>query len=224
MIWWAQITAAFAASVTLVMLLLSYRRQDAMQRMFLCGILLAVSALVLPDSMVFILEMWWGLTVVKASNLRTYIATIMAFATVALYVVLISHVRPQQSHPLPLIDNFTGIFSRSLCLSVMPMWMNIANTIAALMALIAGIAHIRHYSVANVRVQTRVLFVLPAALLAFLSCVFPTSSGDCLLSVLWLSSVYLTVLYVSTYGLPKMPTFSRNPHRRSFSVRSRRRR
>lgn len=216
-------TAAGAAVILLT--LACYRRQDAMENMFLSSILLMLGGISLPDFSVFFALLWWAVAELKAANVRTYMASLTGIALVGLYMFLAWYFLPDNKLLPFMEERIADALNRTFFTDVTPIWAMAVSGATAVLGLWAGVAHLRKYSEANVRIQTRVQILLPVWIVSLLSFVCPTASGESLMALLWSSSLYLAVLYVLTYGFPRLPSFSRHdPYRRSFSKTSRRRR
>lgn len=179
------------------------RRQDAMQDMFLLSLLLCAMGLFVPDAVVLFPVAWWALFMMRSSNLRTYLASLLAILTVALYGAILWFKWPDSIIVRLVLDQWSGVFDRVNALQLQLVLL-VVSAVLALLGLWSIVAHMRRYSRANVRIQTRVLLVLPVYVLSLLSVIFPIRSGNCLLSELWLSSGYLTILYLATYGFPRI--------------------
>lgn len=200
-----------------LLLLRSYRRQDAQQNMFLLSLLLCGMTLVTPDALLFFPVVWWTAFMLRASNLRTYMASLIAILTVLLYASLVWFIWPDSALILTEQMLWEGAFMRAFCWDILPLWALIVSGVAVVIGLWLLIAHLRNYPRANVRIQTRIQLVAPAFFLAMLSVFFPPLNGLTLMPLLWLASLYMTVLYLTTYGFPRMSLSSNN--RRSSSSR-----
>jgi len=226
-IWWVQIVVMMLVACCLGLCISSYRRQDAMQNMFLLSVLLGLASTMVTDVISTILIFWWAFFVLRAANFRTYLASLLGLATVAFYAVLVAWMAPDSAVTHYLASSWQACYSRNLCWLVLPLWVNICSAVLGILGLVSLISFWRRYGEANVRYQTRLLLTSPLFVLSLISVVFPVSTGSCLLSVFWLLSLYLPTLYVATFGFPRMPSFRSwrsDPYRRSYSRRSRSRR
>lgn len=174
-----------------------------MQDMFLLSLLLCAMGLFVPDTVVLFPVAWWALFMLRASNLRTYLASLLAILTVVLYGAILWFLWPTSTFVQLIIDQWSAVFDRENALLLQPALL-VVTALLALLGLWSLVAHMRRYSRANVRIQTRVLLVLPVYFLSLLSVVFPMRSCNCMLSILWLSSGYMTILYLATYGFPRI--------------------
>ena len=209
--------AAFALLLTL------YRRDDGMREMFVASLLVALLSLVMPDGLCLLPILWWAAGVQKALNMRVWLASVIGVITVVIYAALVYFFFRDSNTVSYVQTAFEGCFNRDWCLDVMPLWVMIVSLVMCLLGLWSIIGHLLRYTTANVRVQIKILIVLPVWIICITSCLFPPVSTICLVGLLWLVSLYPAVLYVTTYGLPRLPSFSsNNPYRRTFSRRSRR--
>lgn len=206
------------------MLLSVYRRQDAMQVMFLQSILLVVSAVFVPEALLFLPLSWWALYMLRAAHFRAFLASFLGVVTVAIYASIAWFMFADSPFLYHVQQTVIDAFQRTYCYEVLPFWVLVVSGLLAIIGLWAQLAHFARYQTANVRIQIRILQAAPPYWMALLSCVFPSVTGNCLLAVLWATSIYFPVLYVATYGWPRLPSFSRNsnPYRRSFKRRRRR--
>lgn len=227
MTWWGQLIVSLIAAVCFMLLINSYRRQDAMQNMFLLGMLLAIGAIFIPETILCLPLCWWCLFTLRANNFRTILASLLGVAIVSLYAALAVCFLPDATWVNCGMAVWMDAFERAFGILSQPLWIVITTCILGVVGFMYLVAHFRRYSTANVRIQTRLLIATPFYWLSLLSCLFPSSSGNCLLSMFWLSSLYLIILYTATYGLPRFnnPFARRSSYpTRSFSRRSRRRR
>jgi len=160
--------------------------------------------MLVPDSLLLLPLAWWAFFALRASNLRTYSASLVAILTLALYAFLVWIIWPGSAIVGFELSLWADAFRRTFCWLFMPVWLLAASAIFTLVGLWSLIAHLQRYSRANVRIQTRVILAAPAFLVALLSVVFPTASGNALIGLLWAVSLYLTVLYLTTYGFPRV--------------------
>lgn len=186
------------------LLCISYRRQDAQQNVFLLSLLLCGMALLVPDAVVFLPLAWWAIFGLRASNLRTYMASVIAMLTIAIYCVLVWVLWPE-SMPVKAEQLLwqNAIFGRQPGWLVLPLAVQLVSALFVLIGLWSIVAHLQRYSRANVRIQTRVLLAVPVFFVSLLSTLYPAANGS-LIALLWASSAYLTVLYLLTYGFPRI--------------------
>ncbi|MBQ9340445.1 MAG: hypothetical protein IJS13_08990 [Paludibacteraceae bacterium] len=210
--------AVFALLLTL------YRREDGMRELYVSSLFVSLLSLFFPDYVVTLPLMWLAAGVQKALNFRVWSASVLGVATVVLYAALTLVVFPNADVVAYVVNVWKDATVRGWCWEVMPLWINVVSLLMALLGLLVAIAHLRRFVVANVRIQTRLLISLPAMLLALLSCCYTAVNGTGVFALLWTNAIYIAVLYITTYGLPQLPSWSRSdPYRRSFSRRSRRR-
>ena len=203
------------------LLLRMYRKQNAIEDSFLCGILLMVAGCVEPDAWLFFPVIWWAYTVLWADSLRVYLASVCAILLVGFYVALCCFVLPDSAVTLFIRERLANAFSRPFCYAegeAVPSlpWL-IAAAVAAFMGVWSLLAHLRRYSRTNVRVQNFLLVTIPFFLLSLLSVLFPARDGASLMSVLFGASAFLMALYLSAYGFPRI----RLPKRRRTSPNKR---
>lgn len=225
MTWWQQIVSLLMVVPCYMLLQGLYRRQDGMQASFLISILLALAALFVPDIIILLPIVWGAFITLRASNLRVYSASLIGLAVVGIYLALGWFLQPESVCITYLQSMWLALPNRGVCWLILPEWLLISTGVLVTLGLWAQVAHFRRYQTANVRIQTYVLLATPLYWTALLSCLFPTISGSCMLAVLWAVSLLYPVLYVTTYGMPQLPSIERsNPYRRSYKRRSRDRR
>lgn len=200
------------AAGVFLLLLHSYRRQDAQQNMFLLSLLLCLMSLAVPDAVVLFVVAWWLFVALRASNLRMYLASLVAILTVGLYFLIAWLLWPDSRFFAFEQAQWASVLLRGYCWQEMPLWQLIVAAVSALIGFVSMVAHFRNYPRANVRIQTRVLIAVPAMLLSLLSTVFPSRTGYSLWPLLALTALYLMGLYLITYGFPRLTFFAR-PHR-----------
>lgn len=161
----------------------------------------------------------------RAGNIRLHVASFIGIATVAIYSALTWFLAPDSVVVQYVISNWQDAFQRNPVWDAWPIWLLLSTCVLTAIGLWSQMALWLRYNQANVRIQTRLLLVAPFYWLSLLSCLFPTLSGNSMLSILWASAIYFPILYIMTYGWPKMPTRAKaDPYRRSYSRRSRKRR
>ena len=192
--------AAFA------LLLGTYRKQNAIEESFLCGILLMLAACIVPDALLFFPVVWWGYTVLWSDSLRVYLASVCAILLVCFYVALLWFLLPDSPATLFVQDNIYNALARTpvFRLSGLPLYQLIIAAVAAFFGLWSLIAHMTHYSRANVRTQNFLLVTVPFFLLSLLSVLFPAANGNHMLSVLAGTTLFLIGLYLKSYGFPRI--------------------
>lgn len=201
----AQILTVLMAVAAFRLLLISYRRQDAQQNVFLLSLLVCTMGLLVPDALVLFPFVWWAIFGLRASNLRTYIASLIAILTVGIYAALAWAIWPESGPVKAEMAIWQdAIFSRGFCWEVMPPEVLIACGFLVVVGIWSLIAHVQRYSRANVRIQTRVLLVIPVFAVSLVSTFYPSHSGLSLAGMLCASAGYLTVLYLMTYGFPRI--------------------
>lgn len=186
------------------LLCISYRRQDAQQNVFLLSLLLCVMALLMPDAVVLLPLTWWAVFGLRASNLRTYMASVIAVLTVGIYAAVVWVIWPDGAvvgYEKQLWQ--AAIFGRQFCWLVLPPVVQMVSALFVLIGLWSMIAHLQRYSRANVRIQTRVLLAAPVFFVSLISTLY-TPAGGALVALLWASALYLMLLYLITYGLPRV--------------------
>lgn len=221
--WITQLTLLVLVSAVFALLLKTYRQQTAMEESFLCSMLLMCAGCVTPDALLFFPVVWWAFVVLWSNNLRMYMASMCGIMLVVLYAVLVLFLWPESIVVASVRSQLTESLSRQLLTfdsSPLTIWRIVTAGIAMFIGLCAMIAHLSRFARANVRVQSRVLISIPFLLLSILSCLFPTASGNCLLAILVAAAVYLSILYLASYGIPRVrfPRKERRRHRR-FSRR-----
>ena len=203
------------------LLLRMYRKQNAVEESFLCGILLMVAGCVVPDAWLFLPVVWWAYVILWADGLRVYLASVCAILLIGFYVLLCRFVLPDCVVAAFIGERIACAFSRSFCFTggqAVPSlpWL-IAAAVAAFMGIWSLLTHLNRYSHANVRVQNYLLVSVPFFLLSLLSVLFPGRDGMSLLFVLFGASVFFMALYLSAYGFPRI----RLPKRRRTSLSNR---
>lgn len=204
------------------MLLTLYRRDDGMREMYVSSLLLSLIAVVLPDMICLMPVLWWAAGVQKALNIRVRAAWAIGVLTVLIYLMIVLFYFHDSAVSNYVQTTFERSLNREWCVMVLPLWVLVTTLVICLLGLWSIIGHFLRYNSANVRVQIKILIVLPVWVICVFSVLFPTVRGECLIGLLWLASLYPVGLYIATYGLPQLPSFSHhNPYRRSFSRRSR---
>lgn len=208
MTWSSQLIFLALLVCVFVLLLRSYRKQNAMEESFLCSILLMAAACVVPDAVVFFPVVWWAFHLLWADSLRVYIASVLGILFFLFYATLAYFFYPEWWMVDFVRSQIDASLVRSICF-----WPGYAVSSIGYLAVVALfsllgmwllVAHLFKYSRANVRVQTRVLLSIPFFFLALLSCLFPSTSGNCLLLPLMALAIYLTVIYLKAYGFPRI--------------------
>ena len=202
------------------LLLKTYRKQNAMEESFLCSILLMASGCIVPESLLLFPAIWWAFTVLWSDCLRVYLASVCAILLVVFYAVLVWIFLPDSTLTLFVQNQLTDAFSRTPIyrLTDLPIYTLCIAATSAVLGFWVLFAHLARYRRANVRVQNFFLVSLPFFFLGLLSVLFPSTGGNCMLSVLAGSALFLTGLYLSAYGFPRI----RLPKRRRPSPNSRR--
>ena len=214
------------------LLLKTYRKQNAIEESFLCSILLMAAGCIVPESLLLFPAVWWAFTVLWSDGLRVYLASVCGILLVAFYAVLVWKFLPGSTLTLFVEERLTNAFQRQLiykftnlprlCRSYEALpnkeiyKLSIAAS-AAVLGLWALIAHLARYTRANVRIQNFLLVTLPFFALSALSVVFPAADGNCMLSTLAASALFLVGLYIHAYGFPRI----RLPKRRRDMSRRR---
>lgn len=213
MTWLSQLILLALLAGVFVLLLRSYRKQNAMEESFLCSILLMGAACVAPEVVVFFPVVWWAFHLLWADGLRVYLASMLGILFFLLYAALVYFFYPDWWVVGYVRSQIDVLLIRSVCFwpgqMVAPIEYLTVTGLFSLLGIWALIAHLLKYSRANVRVQTRVLLTIPFLLLSVVSCIFP-SAGNCLLLPLVALAMYLAVIYVKVYGFPR---FKRKQHR-----------
>ena len=190
------------------LLLRMYRKQNAIEESFLCGILLMVAGGVVPDAWLLIPVVWWAYTVLWADSLRVYLASVCAILLIGFYVALCWFVLPDSAVTVFVRERVMNAFSRSFCYAEGEAVPSLRWLITAAAATFLGVwsllTHLSRYSRANVRVQNFLLVAVPFFLLSLLSVLFPARDGASLLFVLLGSAVFFMALYLSAYGFPRI--------------------
>lgn len=214
-----QLVLLLLISAVFGLLLKSYRRPDAMEESFLCSILLLAAGAVVPDVLLLFPFVWWAFKVMWADNLRVYLASVFGILFVAFYAAILYFLWPESAVVGFVEERLADAFHRTCCFSLQSQvgleWL-IITVLSALLGFWLLIAHLGRYTRANVKVQSRLLVALPFFGLSLLSSLFPTAQGNGMLSVLAASALFLSILWLATYGLPKLSMPSRrrrNPYR-----------
>lgn len=223
MVWWTQIITAAISIICFMVLVAINRRQDAMPQVYMLSILLMISGLFVPDTWVLLPLLIPNVMVLRAWNIRVMLAILLGILTVGLYGSLAWLIWPDAAAITSTMHTITDAFQRDWGIYVLPMWMQITTAALLTLGLIAQMAHFSRYSSANVRIQTRLLLVTPVYWVAVLSLIYPATTGSCMMAILWIASLYYVLLYLQTYGMPKMPSLRRkhDPYRRSYKRRRR---
>lgn len=216
MTWLSQLILLALLAGVFVLLLRSYRKQNAMEESFLCSILLMGAACVAPEAVVFFPVVWWSFHLLWADSLRVYLASVLGILFFTLYAVLTCFFFPDWWVIDYVQSQIDASLVRSVCFwpgqTVASVEYLAAIGLFSLMGIWALIAHLLKYSRANVRVQTRVLLTIPFLLLSVLSCLFP-SGGNGLLLPLVALAMYLAITYVKAYGFPRIKRKQRRSSR-----------
>lgn len=173
--------------------------------MFLLSLLVCGISLMVPDAVILYPLAWLAFFMLRANNWRCYSASIIAILTVFIYFALAYAVWKDSVFVHYVLTRWAGAFERTWrCWEVYPIWLLAVNGIVFIVGLWSLIAHLQRYSRANVRIQTRVLLVAPPFFASLIAMLLPPLSGNTLIAMFWCSSIYLTVLYLMTYGFPKV--------------------
>ena len=210
------------------LMLRTYRKQNATEESFLCSILLMLAGCVVPESWLLFPAVWWAFTVLWSDCLRVYLASACAILLVLFYAVLAWEIFPDSPLVVFVEDNLTSAFSRTPIYStaqevcpqerLLHLYKLCIAAAAAFLGLWTLFAHLSKYTRANVRVQNFLLVTIPFFLLSLLSVLFPAANGNCMLSVLVATTLFLIGLYLSAYGFPRI----RLPKRRRTGPNNRR--
>ena len=73
------------------LILNTYRQEDTTEESFLCGIMIALSALLQPETAFFMLFLWLGLYIQRALGIKSVMASIVGIAVVAIYFALAAY-------------------------------------------------------------------------------------------------------------------------------------
>lgn len=215
---WLQLILLVLVGTAFALLLSTYRKQNAIEESFLCSILLMAAGCIVPESLLLFPAVWWAFTVLWSDGLRVYLASVCGILLVAFYAVLVWLFLPESALALFVEERLTNAFSRVLFLQAeMPLPELTVAAAAAVLGLWALIAHLARYTRANVRIQNFLLVTLPFFALSVLSVVFPAADGNCMLSTLAASALFLAGLYLNAYGMPRI----RLPKRRRDMSRRR---
>jgi len=218
MIWWSQLVLLLSMVSVYMLMLRCYRRQDAMEESYLCSILLCLAGCLVPEAVLLVPFFWWGFHMIWANNLRVYMASVLGILSVALYAAIAAFMWPESVVVRFVEQQWIDAFSRQFC-SAMPLWYILSGSIVGGLGLWYLAAHLIKFARANVRIQTRALLMLPVVLISILSFLFPAQSGNSLLVILYVSSIYLMVLHLVTYGLPKIHLPKRKERRGKMNRR-----
>lgn len=195
-----------------------------MQTSYFVSMVLVLLASLVPDAIVLLPLFWVNLGILRAANNRVVIASMLGLLTVALYGGLSCLIWPEAMAVVHFKESIAYALTRSYCFRVFPLWMLVTSGVLSLLGLWAQWAHFKRFTTANVRTQTRLLLITPAYWVTLASTLFPAANGSCLMALLWATSLYYPILYVATYGFPKLPSISHsNPYQRSYKRRRRRR-
>ena len=202
------------------LLLKTYRKQDAMEESFLCSILLMAAGCVVPETILLFPFFWWAYTVLWSDSLRVYLASLCAILLILLYAALIRVFLPECAAVTFVEDQLTNAFSRLPIYQFthLPIDKLCIAATAAVLGLWTLFSHLARYTRANVRIQNFLLVTVPIFLISLLSVLFPATNGNCMLSVLVGTALFLIGLYLYAYGFPRI----RLPKRRRPSPNSRR--
>ena len=216
---WLQLILLVLVGSAFTLLLKTYRKQNAIEESFLCSILLMAAGCIVPESLLLFPAVWWAFTVLWSDGLRVYLASVCGILLVAFYAVLVWKFLPGSTLTLFVEERLTNAFQRQLIYKFtnLPIYKLSIAASAAVLGLWALIAHLARYTRANVRIQNFLLVTLPFFALSALSVVFPAADGNCMLSTLAASALFLVGLYIYAYGFPRI----RLPKRRRDMSRRR---
>ena len=216
---WLQLILLVLVGTAFALLLSTYRKQNAIEESFLCSILLMAAGCIVPESLLLFPAVWWAFTVLWSDGLRVYLASVCGILLVAFYAVLVWKFLPGSTLTLFVEERLTNAFSRLPIYQFtnLPIYKLSIAASAAVLGLWALIAHLARYTRANVRIQNFLLVTLPFFALSALSVVFPAADGNCMLSTLAASALFLVGLYLHAYGFPRI----RVPKRRRDMSRRR---
>ena len=216
---WLQLILLVLVGTAFVLLLRTYRKQNAIEESFLCSILLMAAGCIVPETLLLFPAVWWAFTVLWSDGLRVYLASVCGIMLVAFYAVLAWQFLPESTLTLFVSERITNAFQRQLIYKFTNLQiykLSIAAS-AAVLGLWALIAHLSRYARANVRIQNFLLVTVPFFALSALSVLFPAADGNCMLSTLAASALFLVGLYLHAYGFPRI----RMPQRRRDTSRHR---
>ena len=220
---WLQLILLVLVGTAFILLLRTYRKQNAIEESFLCSILLMAAGCIVPETLLLFPAVWWAFTVLWSDGLRVYLASICGIMLVAFYAVLAWQFLPESTLTLFVLERITNAFSRLLIYkqTSLPVYELAIAAAAAVLGLWALIAHLSRYARANVRIQNFLLVTVPFFALSALSVLFPAADGNCMLSTLAASALFLVGLYLHAYGFPRirMPQRRRDTSRRRWKGR-----
>ena len=173
-------------------------------------------SLFVPDAIVLFPIAWWLIFVLRASNFRTYLASIIGVSLVALYFGIAWLLWPQSATIRYILHAWETVIPRVFVIAswaAAPTAMQIVyivSAVAVCVGLICLLGFGSRFTQANVRIQSRSMIAAVAFLIAAVSVVFPPAQGVSLFPIVWLSVIYMCSLYLLTYGFPRF----------SFRIRS----
>ena len=166
-------------------------------------------SLFVPDAIMFFPATWWLIFALRASNFRTYLASVVGILVVILYAGIVWLIWPLSDVVRWVIEAWTTVFPRDFVITAWassPTSMRIVLVVSAVSAC-AGIVCVigfgSKFTQANVRIQSRSMVAALAFFIAVVSTVFPPTQGMSLFPIVWLTAMYMTSLYIITYGFPR---------------------
>lgn len=189
--WQAQI-AVLITQIIVVLILNSWRKQNAVEESFLSSLLLITLVMIIPDAVVFFPLLWLSFVLQRAFSLKVWLASITAIVVVAIYAIAL---------------NYTGWFDdfyfASLSQIITRSWIKIdTNLITIGASSIAGVLFLLYsfidFQRDNTSVQSFIilyscLYIISTILMFFPPAYFPSLIGI---------SVFATsMLALSTFAL-----------------------
>ena len=165
-------------------------------------------SLFVPDAVALFPIAWWLIFALRASNFRTYLASAIGVLLVVLYFGIAWLLWPQSTAIQFILHAWETCFPRVFVVStwaVSTTAMRIALVTSAVFACVGLICIIgfgSRFTQANVRIQSRSMIAAFAFLIAAVSAVSPPAQGLSLFPIVWLAAIYMTSLYLLTYGFP----------------------
>lgn len=197
----------------------SYRSGNATEESFLCALLVAIASCWIPDMAVMLPIVWWGFHLVWADNFKVWLASILGVILVGVYVGAGMWILPNHPWMVAVRENWQQAFVRHFIYPSSGVEMVVLGSLL-LTSLFFFIAHLSRFTRTSGKMQANLLLCAPVLLLALVSSLFPGANGASLAVVVLVVDLYLVVLYLKVWGLPK-----RKPrrHRKVRSTRTNRR-
>ena len=171
--------------------------------------MLGVMSLFVPDAVMLFPVVWWLIFALRASNFRTYLASLVGVLVVLLYAGIGWLLWPQSAAIGYIMHAWDTVFQRVFIIaawaSAPAAWqiVFIVSSVAACVGLICVISFGSRFTQASVRIQSRSMIAALAFLISIVSVVFPPAQGLSLFPIVWLAAVYMCSLYLLTYGFPR---------------------